>query len=83
MFHAKRYASIAGDIETRNFIEDTPPSETISDIALMDTDSARIIGARALGSLNELVSQFEINESLYTQINLGGKTHEGYPPGIC
>ena len=73
LFHAKRYASIAGDIETRNFIEDTPPSETISDIALMDTDSARIIGARALGSLNELVSQFEINESLYTQINLGGK----------
>lgn len=73
MFHAKSYAAIAGDIQPRDFISDTPPSETISDIALMDTDSARIIGARALGSLNELVSQFEINESMYTQINLGGK----------
>lgn len=72
MFNAKRYASIAGPIETRDFIADTPASETISDIALMDTGSAQIIGARALGSLNELVSQFEINPQ-YTQINLKGK----------
>lgn len=73
IFHAKSYAAIAGDITPRDFIADTPASETISDIALMDTDSARIIGARALGSLNELVSQFEINEEMYTQINLNGK----------
>lgn len=72
LFHAKSYAAIAGNIETRDFIKDTPPSETISDIALMDTQSAQIIGARALGSLNELVSQFEINTQ-YTQINLKGK----------
>ena len=38
----------------------------------MDSGSAQIIGARALGSLNELVSQFEIN-SQYTQINLNGR----------
>lgn len=72
IFHAKSYAAIAGNIETRDFIADTPASETISDIALMDTNSAQIIGARALGSLNELVSQFEINPQ-YTQINLNGK----------
>lgn len=72
IFHAKSYAAIAGPIETRDFIADTPASETISDIALMDTDSARIIGARALGSLSELVSQFEIDDQ-YTQINLNGK----------
>lgn len=72
LFHAKKYAAIAGPIETRDFIADTPASETISDIALMDTGSAQIIGARALGSLNELVSQFEINPQ-YTQINLNGK----------
>ncbi len=72
VFHAKRYAAIAGPIETRDFIADTPPSETISDIALMDSDSAQIIGARALGSLNELVSQFEIDPQ-YTQINLNGR----------
>ncbi len=72
LFHAKRYAAIAGSIETRDFIADTPASETISNIALMDSDSAQIIGARALGSLNELVSQFEINPQ-YTQINLNGR----------
>jgi len=72
LFHAKNYASIAGEIETRDFIADTPASENISNIALMDTNSARVIGARALGSLSELVSQFEINDS-YTQINLQGK----------
>ena len=72
VFQAKRYAAIAGPIEARDFIADTPQSETISDIALMDTDSARIIGSRALGSLSELVSQFEINHS-YTQINLQSK----------
>ena len=72
VFNAKRYASIAGPIENRDFIADTPQSETISDIALMDTNSARIIGSRAMGSLNELISQFEIN-SAYTQINAGGK----------
>lgn len=70
-FHANRYARIAGEIETRDFIADTPASESISNIALMDTSSARIIGSRALGSLSELVSQFEINQS-YTQINLAG-----------
>lgn len=72
VFNAKRYANIAGEkIEERDFIEDTPVSETISNIALMDSGTAQIIGSRALGSLSELVSQFEIN-SMYTQINLNG-----------
>ncbi len=72
VFHAKTYAALAGDtIEERNFIEDFEPSENIDNIALMDTESAQIIGSRALGSLSDLVSQFEIS-SYYTQINLGG-----------
>lgn len=72
LFNAKRYANIAGEkIEQRDFIEDTPVSESISNIALMDTQTAEIIGSRALGSLSELVSQFEINP-MYTQINLQG-----------
>lgn len=72
MFNARRYANIAGNrIEQRNFIEDTPVSESIDNIALMDTGTAQIIGSRALGSLSELVSQFEIDPQ-YTQINLGG-----------
>lgn len=71
IFHAKTYANIAGStIETRNFIEDVEPSETIDNIALMDSYTAQIVGSRALGSLSDLVSQFEIN-GVYTQINLG------------
>ena len=72
MFNARRYANIAGNrIEQRDFIEDTPVSESIDNIALMDTGTAQIIGSRALGSLSELVSQFEIDPQ-YTQINLEG-----------
>ena len=72
IFNAKRYANIAGSkIEERDFIEDTPVSEAIDNIALMDTGTAQIIGSRALGSLSELVSQFEIDPT-YTQINLNG-----------
>ncbi len=72
IFHAKTYAALAGDtIEERDFTEDFAPSESIENIALMDTESAQIIGSRALGSLSDLVSQFEIN-NYYTQINLNG-----------
>ncbi|MBQ9718443.1 MAG: hypothetical protein IJV76_10660, partial [Clostridia bacterium] len=39
----------------------------MSDIALMDSDSARIIGARTLGTLSDLVSQYNV-ASTYTQI---------------
>lgn len=78
IFNAKRYARIAGPIEARDFSADTPNSETISDIALMDTESARIIGARALGTLEQLVSQFELSDQ-YTQINQNGKAMKVSP----
>lgn len=67
LFHAKRYASVA-EIETAVFEEDMPELTSVTNIALMDTDSARIIGNRTLGALSELVSQYRINET-YTQIN--------------
>lgn len=67
LFHAKRYASVA-TIETAAFEEDMPELTSVTNIALMDTDSARIIGNRTLGALSELVSQYRINET-YTQIN--------------
>lgn len=44
-------------------------SEFVSDIALMDSVSAQIIGNRTLGSLSDLVSQFVIADN-YTQIAL-------------
>lgn len=67
LFHAKRYASVV-NIETAAFEEDMPELSSITNIALMDTESAKIIGNRTLGALSELVSQYRINET-YTQIN--------------
>ena len=69
LFHAGRYASLAEKrIEYRNFLEDVPEEESISNIALMDTASAQIIGNRQMGSLSTLVSQFETSD--YSTITL-------------
>ena len=68
ILRAKSYASLI-NVEYREFNDDIKASEKISDIALMDTNSARILGERKLGSLSELVSQYEVSES-YTQINI-------------
>ncbi len=65
MFRAKTYSSLI-DVKDADFSE-IPEAEYVSDIALMDTASARIIGARTLGTLADLVSQFNISDS-YTQI---------------
>ncbi len=71
IFRASTYANII-QVEEGNFATDIPPSENINDIALMDTDSARIIGDRAIGSLSDVVSQYEVSES-YTTFDYNGK----------
>lgn len=68
LFNAKRYANLL-TVEQRDFVTDIPVSENVDNIALMDTDSARIFGNRKIGSLSDVVSQFEVEDS-YTQINL-------------
>lgn len=67
LFNARSYASII-QVKEANFSEDLPETTEITNIALMDTASARILGARTLGSLSEVVSQYTLRES-YTQIN--------------
>ena len=67
LFNARRYASII-DVKESNFATDLPETTEITNIALMDTDSARILGTRTLGSLSEVVSQYTLREN-YTQIN--------------
>lgn len=67
VLNARKYASIV-EIENAVFEEDMPESESVSNIALMDTASATIIGNRALGALSNVVSQYEISPT-YTQIN--------------
>ncbi len=66
-FNATRYAGIITVTEA-NFSEDMPESDTVTHIALMDSETAAIVGNRTLGSLSHVVSQYEISEA-YTQIN--------------
>lgn len=70
LFNAKKYANVI-EVETGDFVTDVPESENISNIALMDTDSAKIIGNRAIGSLADVVSQYEVSES-YSTIDFNG-----------
>ncbi len=70
IFNAKKYASLI-DVETAAFEEDMPQTNEVTNIALMDTGSAIIIGNRALGSLSEVVSQYQ-SSNVYSQINYGG-----------
>lgn len=71
IFNAKRYANLL-KVENREFVNDIPESENVDNIALMDTNSARIFGDRKIGSLSDVVSQFEV-ENAYTQINIDNK----------
>ncbi len=69
-FFARSYAAVI-DVREAVFSEDMPETENVTNIALMDSDTAAIIGNRTLGSLSDVVSQFEIAPS-YTQINYRG-----------
>ncbi len=67
IFRAKTYAGVI-EVQEADFATDMPETNEITNIALMDTESAEIIGNRALGNLSEVVSQYEIAVE-YTQIN--------------
>ncbi len=71
-FNAKKYANVITVTEA-DFATDMPETDNVTNIALMDTSSATIIGNRALGSLSDVVSQYVASGS-YTQIN-----YQGYP----
>lgn len=66
-FFAKTYSSII-DVKEAVFEEDMPETDNVTNIALMDTASAQIVGERTLGDLSDVVSQYEISET-YNQIN--------------
>jgi len=70
LFRASKYAGII-KVEDGDFATDVPESENINNIALMDTDSARIIGDRAIGSLSDVVSQYQVSET-YSTIDYNG-----------
>ena len=68
--NAKKYQALL-TVEERNFTDDIKEVD-YSTIPLLDRDSAAILGDRKMGSMVEMVSQFEVaNDS--TQINYQGK----------
>ena len=69
-FNAKAYANVI-TVENAIFEEDMPETDTVSNIALMDSNSANTIGNRTLGALSNVVSQYEIAPN-YAQINYLG-----------
>ncbi|MBR2970321.1 MAG: hypothetical protein IKC48_00795 [Clostridia bacterium] len=70
IFNASAYSSVISVTEAE-FATDMPQTDKITHIALMDTDTAKIIGNRTLGSLSHVVSQYEVSED-YSQINFMG-----------
>ncbi len=67
LFCARAYAKII-TVQDSDFDEDLPESNEVTNIALMDTDSAMMLGNRELGSLSEVVSQYTVSPD-YVQIN--------------
>ena len=68
VFNARGYADVITVNKDSSFSEDLPETSEVTNIALMDTDSATILGNRTLGSLSNVVSQYVVSYA-YTQIN--------------
>ena len=66
VINAKQYQQLM-TVETRNFSEDIEEADYRS-IPLLDKDSAALLGDRKMGSLVDMVFQFEVADD-YTQIN--------------
>ena len=69
-FNATAYANII-TVPEAVFEEDMPENDLVTNIPLMDSESANIIGNRTLGALSDVVSQYQVNGS-YAQINYQG-----------
>lgn len=68
--NAKKYCSLI-NISERDFSEDIKEVD-YTEIPSLDKESAEKLGLREMGTMGDLVSQFEVN-NLYTQINYNNK----------
>ena len=71
LFNATRYADVI-EVKEEVFATDMPEVDRVTNIALLDSVSAQRLGARELGVLSDVVSQFVLSD-VYTQINYQGK----------
>ena len=69
-FNAHAYAEVI-TVEQSDFSEDMPEADVVTNISLMDTASASILGNRELGALSDVVSQYDLSHD-YNQINYKG-----------
>ena len=70
IINAKKYSQLV-NISERNFSEDIK-EVNYNEIPSLDKDSAEKLGLRKMGTMGDLVSQFEVND-LYSQINYQNK----------
>ena len=66
-FNAEAYAKVI-TVDQAVFAEDMPEADTVTNISLMDTASAAMLGNREMGALEDMVSQYEVSTD-YNQIN--------------
>lgn len=66
IINASKYQKLL-TIETRNFTDDIK-EVSYDKIPLLDKDSASIIGTRVMGTMVDMVSQYEVDD-MYSQIN--------------
>ena len=69
-FNAQKYAAVI-EVQQSDFSEDMPEADVVTNISLMDTASASILGNRELGALSDVVSQYNVSLD-YNQINYKG-----------
>lgn len=71
IFRSKSYANIikVTNSDFKTDIKELP----VNEIPTLDRDSSIKLGSRKMGELLDLVSQFDIDEETYTQINYQGK----------
>jgi hypothetical protein len=70
IINAKKYQKLI-EPETGDFAQDIEQIK-YNQIPLLDKDSAELLGNRKMGSMVDMVSQFEVS-SLYSQINYKGR----------
>ena len=71
LFNARSYSKRISVEEDTNFLKDVKQVDFES-LPLLDKDSSSKLGDRVMGSMKDLVSQFEVS-TLYTQINYNNK----------
>ena len=67
VFNARSYAGVI-EVTEADFASDMKETDEVTNIALMDSASAKYLGNKTLGKLSDMVSQYVVSPN-YTQIN--------------